>query len=45
MTQINRADLVNWMNVTNGPVLNPTNLQYQVQLPKIGTNIFYRLRN
>src|SRR6266850_221513 len=33
----------NWVTLSNTPVLNPTNLQYEVFLPLAGGNRFYRL--
>jgi hypothetical protein len=36
-------DLMNWTDVTNQPVLNLTNLQYQVTLPPPDGNSFFRL--
>jgi hypothetical protein len=38
------ADLQNWADMTNQPVLNLTNLQNQVFLPPPGSNVFYRLK-
>jgi hypothetical protein len=38
------ADLQNWTDVTNQPVLNLTNLQDEVILPPPGSNVFYRLK-
>jgi hypothetical protein len=38
------ADLQNWADMTNQPVLNFTNLRYQVFLPPPGSNVFYRLK-
>lgn len=35
---------VNWMEVTNPPVFNFTNLQNQVTLPRFTSNSFYRLK-
>jgi photosystem II stability/assembly factor-like uncharacterized protein len=37
-------DLSSWMDVTNPPVLNLTNLQNEVTLPLTGSNAFYRLK-
>jgi photosystem II stability/assembly factor-like uncharacterized protein len=37
-------DLISWMDVTNPPVLNLTNLQNEVTLPLMGSNAFYRLK-
>jgi hypothetical protein len=39
------ADLTvpNWSDVTNVPVLNLTNLQYQATLPAAASNAFFRL--
>ena len=34
----------NWMDVTNMPILNLTNLQNEVMLPMAGGNVFYRLK-
>jgi hypothetical protein len=34
----------NWMDVTNAPTLNLTNLQNQVILSPPGSNVFYRLK-
>jgi photosystem II stability/assembly factor-like uncharacterized protein len=33
-----------WGTVTNPPVLNPTNLEYQVTMPLSGEHAFYRLQ-
>jgi len=33
----------NWVDVTNPPALDFTNLRYQVAVPKLSGNIFYRL--
>lgn len=38
------SDLMSWMDVTNPPVLNLTNLQNEVILPPAGSNSFYRLK-
>jgi hypothetical protein len=38
------ADLQNWADMANQPVLNLTNLQNQVFLPPPGSNAFYRLK-
>lgn len=35
---------VNWMNLTNIPVLNVTNLQYELALPMTNDSGFYRLK-
>jgi photosystem II stability/assembly factor-like uncharacterized protein len=37
------ADLQNWADMTNQPVLNLTNLQNEMILPLAGSNAFYRL--
>ena len=37
-------DLAGWSDVTNAPVLNLTNLQYEVTLPLSVGNAFYRLK-
>jgi hypothetical protein len=37
-------DLASWSDITNAPVLNPTNLQNQVTLPLSTDNSFYRLK-
>jgi hypothetical protein len=34
----------NWVDVTNQPTLNVTNLSYQVGSPPSSSNTFYRLR-
>lgn len=38
------ADLAGWMDVTNVPVLNLTNLHNEVSLPSSGSNGFFRLK-
>jgi photosystem II stability/assembly factor-like uncharacterized protein len=38
------ADLHNWADMTNQPVLNLTNLQNEANLPLPGSNVFYRLK-
>ena len=38
------SDLLAWAGVTNAPVLNLTNLQNQVTLPRSGPRVFYRLK-
>lgn len=38
------ADLANWSDVTNKPVLNLTNLQNQVTLSASSNNLFFRLK-
>ena len=38
------ADLQNWADMTNQPVLNLTNLQNEVILPPPGSNVFYQLK-
>ncbi|MGB8370513.1 MAG: WD40/YVTN/BNR-like repeat-containing protein [Limisphaerales bacterium] len=38
------ADLQNWVDMTNQPVLNLTNLQNEVILPPPGSNVFYQLK-
>ena len=38
------ADLQKWVDMTNQPVLNLTNLQDEVILPSPGSNVFYRLK-
>ena len=37
-------DLSGWMDMTNTPMLNLTNLQNEVTLPPTGSNVFYRLK-
>jgi hypothetical protein len=38
------SDLGSWMDMTNKPVLNLTNLQNEVILSPTGSNVFYRLK-
>jgi hypothetical protein len=38
------TNLGNWMDLTNEPVINLTNLQDQVVLPRPGSNVFFRLK-
>jgi len=38
------SDLTSWVNVTNLPVLNLTNLHNQISLPPIGNSGFFRLK-
>ena len=38
------SDLQNWVDMTNQPVLNLTNLQNEVILPPPGSNVFYQLK-
>ena len=38
------ADLFNWLDLTNMPALNLSNLENQVFLPLTGSNVFYRLK-
>ena len=38
------SDIANWLDVTNVPVLNLTNLQNQVTLPLSADSSFYRLK-
>ena len=39
------SDLFLWSDVTNLPMLNPTNLLNEVSLPPSGSNAFYRLKS
>ena len=38
------ADLVAWVNVTNAPVLNLSNLQNRVTLPMSNSGVYYQLK-
>jgi hypothetical protein len=33
----------NWTTITNAPIFNPTNLQYQLAIPMSGPSGFFRL--
>lgn len=45
LEQITNLTKANWAKLTNTPVLNCTNLQYQVTLPLTNPAGFYRLGN
>jgi hypothetical protein len=44
LQQNSDASTSNWMGVTTAPLLNYTNLQNQVTIPKTPASTFYRLR-
>ena len=45
LQQNSNLTTTNWINVTNTPVLNVTNLQNQTTLPSPASSYFYRLKS